>query len=62
MTDQELFISTLRKAGQILGDYLAPGPHDADETITRLLAVLDTQELAGALDRLEKGHGLRVVK
>jgi hypothetical protein len=22
-----------------------------------LLAVLDTQELAGALDRLEKGHG-----
>jgi hypothetical protein len=62
MTDQELLISTLRKAGQILGDYLAPGPHDADETITRLLAVLDTQELAGALDRLEKGHGLRVVK
>jgi hypothetical protein len=62
MTDQELLISTLRKAGQILGDYLAPGPHDADETITRLLAVLDTQEVAGALDRLEKGHGLRVVK
>jgi hypothetical protein len=62
MTDQELLISTLREAGQILGDYLAPGPHDADETITRLLAVLDTQELAGALDRLEKGHGLRVVK
>jgi hypothetical protein len=48
--DHELVISTLRKAGQILGDYLAPGPHDADETITRLLAVLDTQELAGALD------------
>src|SRR5439155_22789985 len=29
-TDQELLISTLRKAGQILGEYyLEPGPRDA---------------------------------
>ena len=30
MTDQELLISTLRKAGQILGEYyLEPQPRDA---------------------------------
>ncbi len=62
MTDQELLISTLRKAGKILGEYLEPGTRDADETITQLIAVLDTQDLARAMERLDKGHGLRVVK
>ena len=62
MTDQELLICTLREAGQIICEYLEPGPRDADETIRRLIAVLDTQDLALAIDRLEKGHGLRVVK
>ena len=62
MTDQELLISTLRKAGKILGEYHKPGPRDADETITQLIAVLDNKDLAGAIDRLEKGQGLRVVK
>jgi hypothetical protein len=47
MTDQELIISTIREAGQIIGEYIEPGPHDADETTIRLLAVLDTQQLAG---------------
>jgi hypothetical protein len=62
MTDQELLISTLRKAGQILCEYLEPGPRDADETITQLIAVLDNQELSGAVERLESGYGIRVVK
>jgi hypothetical protein len=53
---------TLRKAHQILGEYLEPGPRDADETITQLIAVLDTQDLVRAIERLEKGHGLRVLK
>jgi len=35
---------------------------DADETIARLIAILDRQDLAAAMDRLESGHGLRVVK
>ena len=52
MTDQELLISTLRK----------PGPRDAEQTLSRLIAVLETQDLAHAIERLEKGHGLRVVK
>ncbi len=61
MTDQERIIIALRDATEIIGDYLEPGPRDAEETINRLIAVLDTQELAAALERVE-GHGLRVVK
>ena len=61
MTDQERVISTLRLAGQIIGEYLEPGPRDAEETLTRLIAILDTQDLARAIERLEKVQGLRVV-
>jgi hypothetical protein len=60
--DQALLISTLRAASRIIGEHLEPGPRDAEQTLGRLIAVLDTQELAGAIDRLEKSHGLRVVK
>jgi hypothetical protein len=53
----------LRQAGQIIGAYLDPkdqtGPLVA---LHKLIKVLDTQELAGALDRMEKGFGLKVVK
>jgi hypothetical protein len=62
MTDQQLVVLTLRKASLIIANYLEPGSRDADETITQLIAVLDNQDLARALDRLEKGHWLRVVK
>jgi hypothetical protein len=34
----------------------------ADETITQLIAELDNQEVAHAIEWLQKGHGLRVVK
>jgi hypothetical protein len=30
--------------------------------ITQLIAVLDTRELADAMNRVERGYGLRVVK
>ena len=61
MTDQERVISTLRLAGQIIGEYLEPGPRDAEETLARLIALLDSQDLARAIARLEKVQGLRVV-
>jgi hypothetical protein len=56
MTDQELLISTLREACLIIAKYLKPGPRDADEVITQLIEVLDTQELANAIERIE-GRG-----
>jgi hypothetical protein len=61
MTDQELIITALRQSGVIIAE--EPGNKiDADETIAQLIAILDRQDLAAAMDRLESGHGLRVVK
>jgi hypothetical protein len=57
MTDQELIISALRQVGLIITEHLElPGACDADEAITRLIAVLDTEELADAINRLERRH------
>ncbi len=61
--DQELITRTLRQAGTIIGNYLEPGHvRNSTATMNRLIARLETQELASALERLERGHGLRVVK
>jgi hypothetical protein len=53
MTDQDTVVRALQRAAGILSNYLAPGPRDAEETINRLLVVLDSQELAAALIRLD---------
>jgi len=62
MTDQELVLSALRQVGLIIAEHLELGVTDADETITALVKLLDTKELADAINRLERGFGLRVVK
>lgn len=62
MTDQQLVVSALRQVGFILAEHLELHVCDADESITRLVAVLETQELADAIRRIEDGYGLRVVK
>ncbi len=62
MTDQELLISTLREVGQIIDEYIEPGPRGAEQTLSRLIALLETQDLARAIERIENGHGLRAVK
>jgi hypothetical protein len=62
MTDQEFALSALRQVGLIIAEHLELGVTDADETITQLVKVLDTKELADAINRLEQGYGLRVVK
>jgi len=56
MTDQALHISTLRKAGRIIGEYIEPGPRDAEQTLSRLIAVLETQDLARAIERVAGGE------
>ncbi len=33
------------------------GPRNAEKALAQLIAVLDTQDMARAIDRLEKGHG-----
>jgi hypothetical protein len=58
MTDQERINEALREAGKIIAAYLAPGHRNAEQTINRLIAVLDTQELVAALERAEKPDDL----
>ena len=62
MTDQELVVSALRQVGLIVAEHIEARTADADETITQLIALLDTQEIADAMSRLGRGYGLRVVK
>ena len=62
VTDQELVLSALRQVGLIIAQHFELEMTDADEAITQLVAVLDTDELAEAINRLERGFGLRVVK
>jgi len=59
MTDQEVLISTLREARRIIGEYT--GPRNANQTLTQLVAVLDRQDVAHAIEGLEKGHEFRDV-
>ena len=37
------------------------GPRNANQTLTQLVAVLDRQDVAHAIERLEKGHEFRDV-
>jgi hypothetical protein len=52
----------MRQVGLIVAEHLELGMCDADEVVTQIIAVLETQELADAMKRLERGYGLRVVK
>jgi hypothetical protein len=61
MTDQDVVVKALNQAGSIIGDYLE-GHRDPIVTINRLIEVLDSQALATAIQRMEKGHGLKLVK
>jgi hypothetical protein len=62
-SDQDLVLAALNEAALIIGDYLEPGhPRDPAATINRLIQVLDSQKLAAAIRRMEKGYGLKVVK
>ncbi len=62
MTDQDLIFCALRQVGVIIAEHLESGSRDADEVVAQLIAVLDTEELAAAMTRVERRSGLRVVK
>jgi hypothetical protein len=55
MTDQELILSALRQVGLVVAEHLESST-DADEAITQLVAVLDTQELADAMNWVDRGR------
>ena len=55
-------VNLFTKCSLVQAEHLESGASDADEAITQLVAVLDTKELADAINRLERGFGLRVGK
>jgi hypothetical protein len=52
----------LNEAGQIIAEYLEPGPRNAKEMTDELIRTLDNERLATALERLANGTELKVVK
>jgi hypothetical protein len=62
MIDQAKIQVALSQAILIIADHFEPGlPRDPVATIKRILEVLEDQELAAAISRTERAHGLRVV-
>ncbi len=63
MKDQAIVAIALNQIAMIVGDHFQPGlPRDPVATVKMIIEVLDSQELAEAIMRLEKGIWLRVVK
>jgi hypothetical protein len=60
--DQDMILRAVEDARRILGEYIAPGPHDAMHTVERLLAVLDKDDLLRSLDRMQRRRTLRLVE
>ena len=52
----------IEDARRILGEHIALGPRDATETVHRLIAVLDREEVVHALDRMKRRRTLRLVE
>jgi hypothetical protein len=38
--------------GRLIGEYIEPGPRDAEETLARLIALLDSQDLGSRKSRV----------
>jgi hypothetical protein len=58
MTDQELTLEAVSKAQRILEEYLEPRPHDNDRLLSRLVEVLDRNNVVAAVSRLRRGYTL----
>jgi hypothetical protein len=57
MTDQQLILAALHQMSLIMAEHLKSGSLDPEETIIRLIAVLDMQELVDAVTRFEREQG-----
>jgi hypothetical protein len=62
MRDIDVIIKARDEVEELLHAYMQPGPRNAEESMQRLIAILDRQDLVAALERLRQGYGPRVVK
>ena len=56
MTDQELTLQAVSNAQRILEEYLEPRPHDNESLLSRLVEVLDRNDVLAAVTRLRRGY------
>jgi hypothetical protein len=59
--DQVTLVRAIEDARRILWEYIEAGPRDASQTVDRLLAVLDREDLVHALDRINRRRSIRLV-
>ena len=60
--DQDTIVRAIEDARRILGQYVEPGPRDTAQTVQRLLAVLDKEDVVHALDRIKRQKVARLVE
>lgn len=60
--DEDTVLKAMEDARRILGEYIAPGPRDATQTVNRLLSVLDREVVVRALDRMKQRRTIRLVE
>jgi hypothetical protein len=60
--DQQTLLRAVEDARRILGEYIEPGQRDPAQTVQRLLAVLDKNDVVHALDRMKRRRVLRLVE
>jgi hypothetical protein len=58
MTDQELTLQAVSNARRIIEEYLEPRPHDNESLLSRLVEVLDRNDVVAAVSRLRQGYCL----
>ena len=46
--------NAVKQAGDILADYLQPGPRDCEETLDRLIIALDNEAVASAVGEIRR--------
>ena len=55
MTDQEIVARALTELQLIAGDYIEPGPRDAEITLQMMLSILDRRDVVAARNPISQG-------
>jgi hypothetical protein len=60
MTPAERIEKAFVDAHVVIGDYLQPGPRDAEETLNQLIRVIDDRELYDAIVEILRAEGREI--
>jgi hypothetical protein len=63
MRDIDIINKAMEDAQAVLRDFIQPGPRDPQDTLARMLEILDHEDVVAAQARVRQGYGrLRLVK